>query len=96
MNYLLGGGFDPGFIERSVRSGVRILVYTYLFPYKHTGLIMVGLQPPTPADETIKILKTMRRMADQGLTQTELDDAKTVSQVLIRSGSRPAAKLRRR
>jgi len=30
------------------------------------------------ADETIKILKNeWRRMADQGLTQTELDDAKT-------------------
>ena len=80
MNYLLGGGFESGFIERSARSGASHTLSILTFPRINIlGSLWVGLQPPTPGQgETIKILKNeWRRMADQGLTQTELDDAKT-------------------
>ena len=81
MNYVLGGGGFESRLYREIREkrGLAYSVYTYLSPYKHTGLIMGGSATANArADETIKILKNeWRRMADQGLTQTELDDAKT-------------------
>ena len=81
MNYVLGGGGFESRLYREIREkrGLAYSVYTYLSPYKHTGLIMGGSATANArAAETIKILKNeWRRMADQGLTRTELDDAKT-------------------
>ena len=80
MNYVLGGGGFESRLYKEVREkrGLAYSVYSYLSPYNHGGLIMGGSATAnTRAAETIKILKNeWRRMADQGLTQTELDDAK--------------------
>ena len=81
MNYVLGGGGFESRLYREIREkrGLAYSVYTYLSPYRHTGLSMGGSATANArAAETIKILKNeWRRMADQGLTQSELDDAKT-------------------
>ena len=80
MNYVLGGGGFESRLYKEVREkrGLAYSVYSYLSPYNHGGLIMGGSATAnTRAAETIKILKNeWRRMADQGLTRTELDDAK--------------------
>ena len=81
MNYVLGGGGFESRLYKEVREkrGLAYSVYSYLSPYNHAGLIMGGSATANArAAETIKILKNeWRRMADQGLTRTELDDAKT-------------------
>ena len=81
MNYVLGGGGFESRLYREIREkrGLAYSVYSYLSPYNHTGIIMGGSATANArAAETIKILKNeWRRMADQGLTRTELDDAKT-------------------
>ena len=80
MNYVLGGGGFESRLYKEVREkrGLAYSVYSYLSPYNHAGLIMGGSATANArAAETIKILKNeWQRMADQGLTRTELDDAK--------------------
>ena len=81
MNYLLGGGGFQIRLYREVREkrGLAYSVYTYLSRINILGSLWSGSATANArADETIKIIKNeWRRMADQGLTQTELDDAKT-------------------
>ncbi len=81
MNYVLGGGGFESRLYTEVREkrGLAYSVYSYLSPYNHSGLIIGGSATANArVAETIKIIKNeWRRMADRGLTQTELDDAKT-------------------
>ena len=80
MNYVLGGGGFESRLYKEVREkrGLAYSAYSYLSPYNHSGLIIGGSATENArVAETISILKNeWRRMADRGLTRTELEDAK--------------------
>ena len=80
VNYVLGGGGFGSRLYTEVREkrGLAYSIYSYLSPFKHSGVIIGGAGTANGrVAETIKILKKeWRRMSDQGLNIKELNDAK--------------------
>lgn len=80
MNHILGGGTFSSWLYTEVREkrGLAYTISTGLAPFEHAGLFVGGVG--TRADkvgETIGIIKEqLKRMAEQGPTQEELDKAK--------------------
>jgi len=81
MNYILGGG---GFTSRLMdevreRRGLSYGVYSYLIPMEHAALIAAsGSTANAKAGEMLEIMRAeWRRMAEAGVTEEELRDAKT-------------------
>ncbi|MGQ9366963.1 M16 family metallopeptidase [Azospirillum sp. ST 5-10] len=81
MNYVLGGGGFGSRLMEEVREkrGLSYGVYSYLIPLDHTALIMAGGSTVNDkAGEALAIMRAeWKRMAEQGVTEEELADAKT-------------------
>ncbi|WP_417666619.1 M16 family metallopeptidase [Roseibium sp.] len=80
MNHILGGGSFTSWLYEEVREkrGLTYSVGTSLSPYDAGGLLIGSAATRADrADETLAvILKQFERMAEDGPTQAELDDAK--------------------
>ena len=81
MNYVLGGGGFTSRLYQEVREkrGLAYSVYSYLNPYRHTGLVLGGLGSANArVAESVGLVKTeIARMAERGISDKELADAKT-------------------
>ncbi len=80
MNHILGGGGFSARLYREVREkrGLAYTVDTELIPRQHAGIFAGGVGTRgDKAQESLEIIKReIKRMADEGPTQRELDDAK--------------------
>ncbi|MGY0832682.1 M16 family metallopeptidase [Azospirillum argentinense] len=81
MNYVLGGGGFGSRLMEEVREkrGLSYGVYSYLIPMEHSALVMAGGNTVNAkAGQALDIMRQeWKRMADQGVTEEELADAKT-------------------
>ena len=80
MNYLLGGGSFSSRLYNEIREkrGLAYSVYSSLNPLRHSALILgaVGTQNGRVKQAVGLIRAEWRRMAEDGITGTELDAAK--------------------
>ena len=81
MNYILGGGGFTSRLYNTIREkqGLAYSVYSSLHPLEKTGLLIGGAGTSNArVSETLRLLRhEWVRMADGGVTQKELSDAKT-------------------
>ena len=81
MNYVLGGGGFSSWLTEEVREkrGLAYSVYSYLVPMDYAGLISGGVatQNARTAESVRLIKEQFARMAENGLSEKELADAKT-------------------
>ena len=81
MNYVLGGaGFGSRLMEEvREKRGLSYGVYSYLIPLDHTALVMAGGNTMNAkAGQALDIMRQeWQRMAEGGVTDQELADAKT-------------------
>ena len=80
LNHILGGG---GFASRLMvevreKRGLAYSVYSYLQPYREAGILAGGVATKNEEiGRSIDVIKgELRRMAAEGPTETELDNAK--------------------
>ena len=80
MNRILGGGGFSSRLYREVRTrrGLAYAVYSYLAPFDRAGLYLGGVATRNErAAETLAVVRgEFARMRDEGVTETELADAK--------------------
>ncbi len=80
MNHILGAGSFTSWMYQEVREkrGLTYGASTSLSPYEHTGLLLGSAATKAAStDETVKVmLDQLRRMADEGPTEEELNSAK--------------------
>ena len=80
MNHILGGGGFTARLYNEVREkrGLAYSVYSYMAPYDHTAMIAGGAGTVNArVGETVDVIREeWRRMAEEGITESELDDAK--------------------
>jgi zinc protease len=80
MNHILGGGGFSSWLYREVREkrGLAYSVDTELIPRQHAGIWAggVGTRGEKAAESLDIIRQQIKRMADEGPTQAELDAAK--------------------
>lgn len=95
MNYVLGGGGFESRLHEEVREkrGLAYSAFSYLAPLDHSALIVGGAGTANAqASRTIDIVRAeWKRMAEQGLSEPELKDAKTylTGSYALRFGSSP-------
>jgi zinc protease len=81
MNYILGGGTFASRLHHEVREkrGLAYSVYSALYPYDHAAMIWGGAGTANArVGETVGVVRDeWRRMAIEGVGETELADAKT-------------------
>ncbi|MBS0241497.1 MAG: insulinase family protein [Proteobacteria bacterium] len=81
MNQILGGGGFASRLMEEVREkrGLAYSVYSYMQPYKDTSIFGGGVATKNASvKQSIDVIKTeLKRMADDGPTQQELDNAKS-------------------
>jgi zinc protease len=81
MNHVFGGGGFTSRLYNTVREkrGLAYSVYSSLHPLDHAGLIVGGAGTANArVAETIRVLREeWARMAQDGMSETELKDAKT-------------------
>ncbi len=81
MNYLLGGGGFSSRLYNEIREkrGLAYSVYSSLNPLRHSALILgaVGTQNGRVKQSVDLIRVEWRRMAEDGITESELDAART-------------------
>jgi len=81
MNHVLGGGGFTSRLTSEIREkrGLAYSVYSYLAPLDEAGLFMGGVATQNQrANETVALIaREFARLRDTGITQQELDDAKT-------------------
>lgn len=81
MNYILGGGGFSSRLTTEIREkrGLAYSVYSYLMPLQQSGLFVGGVATQNErAGETVKILRQeLDRLRDGGVSEKELEDAKT-------------------
>ncbi|MHA1107484.1 MAG: M16 family metallopeptidase [Alphaproteobacteria bacterium] len=81
MFRILGGGGFFSRLTEEVREkrGLAYSVYAYLYPFDRAGLIMGGVATANArVGESLKIIRAeWRRMAEKGVSETELAAAKT-------------------
>ncbi len=81
VNHILGGGSFSSRLYNEVREkrGLAYSVYSYLLPLDATSLFMGGTQTRADrADETVGLIEQeIKRLAENGPTQDELDKAKS-------------------
>jgi len=81
MNYVLGGGGFASRLTEQVREkrGLAYSVYSYLVPFDHAGLILGGVATENRRfEDSIGLIRDeFRRMRDEGVSDTELANAKT-------------------
>ncbi len=81
LNFILGGGGFGSRLTEQIREkrGLTYSVYSYLSPYDH-GALFVGAASTqnARAGETVNLIRSeLERMANEGPTAKELEDAKT-------------------
>lgn len=81
MNYMLGGGsFSSRLMEEvRVKRGLAYSVSTYLSPLDRAAFYFgeVGTKNERVGETLAVVRRELARMAEEGVTQEELDDAKT-------------------
>lgn len=81
MNYMLGGGGFSSRLTEEVREkrGLAYSVSTYLYPLRHAAILLgaVGTKNASTGVSLAVIRKEFERMAQGGVTDKELEDAKT-------------------
>ena len=81
MNHVLGGGGFSGRLMNEVREkrGLAYCAYSRLSPWRQAGLLIASTSTANErVAETIKIMREqLALMAKEGITETELADAKT-------------------
>ncbi|MDP6603112.1 MAG: pitrilysin family protein [Rhodospirillales bacterium] len=81
MNYVLGGGGFTSRLYGEVREkrGLAYGVYSYLVTLKHAGLVSGGAGTANArVAETVDVIRSeWRRMAESGISEAELSNAKT-------------------
>ena len=81
LNHMMGGGGFTSRLYDEIREkrGLAYSIGSYLYPLDHAGLIEgYGGTANARVGETIDVLKEeWRKMAEKGVDQNELDDAKT-------------------
>jgi len=81
VNHILGGGSFSSRLYNEVREkrGLAYSVYSYLLPLDATALFMGGTQTRADrANETVGLIEEeIKRLAENGPTQDELDKAKS-------------------
>ncbi|WP_246148882.1 M16 family metallopeptidase [Skermanella pratensis] len=81
VNYVLGGGSFSSRLMEEIREkrGLTYGVYSYLVPFQHAAMVMAGGSTANQnAGTMVDLMKEeWRRMQEQGVTQEELDNAKT-------------------
>ncbi len=80
LNYIVGGGGFSSILTDEVREkrGLAYSVYSYLYPFDHTGIFFGGVatQNSHVAESIDVIKKVLARVAENGPTTEELEDAK--------------------
>lgn len=80
MNYILGGGGFSSRLTTEVREkrGLSYSVYSYLMPLDRAGVIIGGVASANSAmGESIAVIREeWRKMAEEGVSDEELDKAK--------------------
>lgn len=80
MNYVLGGGGFTSRLYQEVREkrGLAYSVYSYLYPYEHSGLYLGGVATANArVAESLKVIKAeIAGMAKDGVSADELARAK--------------------
>ncbi len=81
LNQILGGGGFASRLTEEVREkrGLAYSVYSYLQPYKHVAVFGGGVATKNEeVKQSIDVIRAeLKRMADDGPTATELDNAKS-------------------
>lgn len=81
LNQLVGGGGFASRLMEEVREkrGLAYSVYSYIQPYRHTSILTGGVATRSEAiGESLDVIRgEFKRMAEQGPTQQELDNAKS-------------------
>jgi len=81
VNYILGGGSFASRLFEEIRDkrGLAYSVYTYLRTMDHAGMVMggVGTANARVKDSLAVIREEWRRLAEEGPTAEEVEDAKT-------------------
>ena len=81
MNYMLGGGSFSSRLMEEVREkrGLAYSIGTYLNPLDHAAMLFgqVGTKNERVGETLAIVRKEMKRMAGEGVTAEELEDAKT-------------------
>lgn len=81
MNHILGGGSFTSWLYEEVREnrGLAYSVYSFLYPLDHSGILMGGVATEQARAQTSidVIQEQINKMAEEGPSQTELDEAKT-------------------
>lgn len=81
MNYVLGGGGFTSRLYNTIREkrGLAYSVYSYLHPMDHAALILggAGTANERVADTLGLLRREWARMAETGITENEIRDAKT-------------------
>ncbi len=79
MNHILGGGGFASRLMEQVREkrGLAYSVYSYLQPYQHTSIFSGGVATKNEEiGQSLDVIRAeLKRMADDGPTQEELDNA---------------------
>lgn len=80
MNHILGGGSFTSWMYQEVREkrGLSYGAGTSLSPYKHTGILVgsAATKAERSAETVDVILAQLKRMAEEGPTEAELEGAK--------------------
>ncbi|MEM6762201.1 MAG: pitrilysin family protein [Pseudomonadota bacterium] len=80
MNHILGGGSFSSWLFEEVREkrGLAYSVYSYMAPFEHSAIFGAGTATRNDqADQAIEvILSQFQKMASEGPTEEELNDAK--------------------
>lgn len=80
LNQILGGGGFASKLMEEVRErrGLAYSVYTYVYPYRHASIFSGGVATRNEAmGQSLKVIRDeLKKMADKGPTQEDLDNAK--------------------
>ncbi len=80
LNQILGGGGFASKLMEEVREkrGLAYSVYTYVYPYHHASVFAGAVATRNEAmGESLDVIRTeLKRMAEDGPSQKDLDDAK--------------------
>lgn len=80
INQIVGGGGFASTLMEEVREkrGLAYSVYSFIQPYHHASIFTGGVATKAEAiDQSLDVIKTeLKRMADEGPTQDQFDNAK--------------------
>ena len=80
LNQILGGGGFASKLMEEVREkrGLAYSVYTYVYPYQHASIFSGGVATRNDAmGQSLDVIRDeLKKMADQGPSQEDLDNAK--------------------